>query len=99
MARYNKRNDKWQVIIELGRDERTNKRLRHTKDGFKTKKEAIAYATIKENELLNGLVPNNNKILLKDFITEWYDKHITKTMSINTISNYKSRIETHIIPF
>lgn len=99
MARYNKRNDKWQVIIELGRDERTNKRLRHTKDGFKTKKEAIAYATIKENELLNGLVPNNNKILLKDFITEWYEKHITKTMSINTISNYKSRIETHIIPY
>lgn len=99
MARYNKRNNKWQVIIELGKDERTNRRLRHTKDGFKTKREAITYATIKENDLLNGLIPNNNKTLLKEFITEWYEKHIVKTMSINTISNYKSRMEIHIIPY
>lgn len=99
MARIIERNDKYKVVIELGRDERTGKRIRHTKEGFKTKKEAKAYATVKENELLNGLVPINNKTLLKDFIKDWYNNHITKNMATNTISNYKARIETHIIPY
>lgn len=99
MARYYQRNNKWQVIIELGIDERTGKRLRHTKDGFKTKREALAYATVKENELLNGINPLSSKVLLKDFITDWYDNHISKTLAINTKNNYRSRIDTHIIPY
>lgn len=100
MARYNQRNGKWQVIIELGKDDRTGKRLRHTKDGFKTKKEAMAYATIKENELLNGVIPIKSKVLLKDFINNWYENHIcNNNFSINTITNYKAVINTHIIPY
>lgn len=99
MARYYQRSNKWQVVIELGIDERTGKRLRHTKDGFKTKREAIAYATQREIELLNGINPINSKVLLKDFIMDWYNNHISKTLALNTISNYKSRIETHIIPY
>ena len=99
MARYYQRSNKWQVVIELGIDERTGKRLRHTKDGFKTKREAITYATQKKIELLNGINPTNSKVLLKDFIMDWYNNHICKTLALNTISNYKSRIETHIIPY
>ena len=99
MARYYQRSNKWQVVIELGMDERTGKRLRHTKDGFKTKREAITYATQKKIELLNGINPTNSKVLLKDFIMDWYNNHICKTLALNTISNYKSRIETHIIPY
>lgn len=100
MSRINKRNGAYQVIIELGRDERTGRRLRYTKDGFKTKKEANAFAVTKENELLNNIIPNNSKILLKDFITDWYENHISKTnLALNTIVNYKARIDTHIIPY
>ena len=99
MARFNQRNNKWQVVIELGRDELTGKRLRHTKDGFKTKKEAQSYALIKENELLNGINHSSNKILLKDFIDDWFTNHVCKTLGINTIANYKSRINTHILPY
>lgn len=100
MARLNKRNGSYQVIIELGRDERTGRRLRYTKDGFKTKKEANTFAIAKENELLSNIAPNNNKALLKDFITDWYENHISKTnLALNTIANYKARIDTHIIPY
>lgn len=100
MARYNQRNGKWQVVIELGRDERTGKRLRHTKDGFKTKKEAAAYAITKENKLLTGVIPNNNKTPLKDFINEWYENHVcNNNLALNTVTNYKARINTHIIPY
>lgn len=99
MARFTQRNGKWQVIIELGRDERTGKRLRHTKDGFKTKKEAISFATAKENEVLNGISPLSSKVLLKDFLADWYTNHVSKTLAINTKNNYRSRIDTHILPY
>ncbi|WP_308779766.1 site-specific integrase [uncultured Clostridium sp.] len=99
MARITERNGKYKVILELGRDH-TGKRIRHTKEGFKTKKEARAYATIKENELLNNISPTSNKVLLKDFILQWYQNHICNSnLAINTITNYKVRIETHIIPY
>lgn len=99
MARITERNGKYKVIIELGKNSQ-GKRIRHTKEGFKTKKEARAYATIKENELLNGILPTNNKILLKDFILEWYANHICNSnLALNTLSDYKVRIETHIIPY
>lgn len=100
MARIVERNGKYKVIIELGRDERTNKRKRHTKEGFKTKKEAKAYAIMKENELLKGSIHSNSKIILKDFINEWYTNHICNSdLALNTITNYKARIDTHIIPY
>ncbi len=98
MARITERNGKYKVILELGRDH-TGKRIRHTKEGFKTKKEARAYATIKENELLNNISPTSNKILLKDFITNWYQNHILRSdLSLNTIASYRNKIEFHIIP-
>lgn len=99
MARITERNGKYKVIIELGRNAQ-GKRIRHTKEGFKTKREAKIYATIKENELLNNIIPSNNKIILKDFILEWYSNHICNSnLALNTLSNYKVRIETHIIPY
>lgn len=99
MARITERNGKYKVVIELGKNAQ-GKRIRHTKEGFKTKKDAKAYATIKENELLNGILPTNNKILLKDFILKWYSDYICNSnLALNTITNYKVRIETHIIPY
>lgn len=99
MARIIERNGKYKVIIELGKNPQ-GKRIRHTKEGFKTKKEAKTYATIKENELLNNIIPSNSKVTLKDFILEWYSNHICNSnLALNTLSNYKARIETHIIPY
>lgn len=99
MARFEEKNGKIKVIIELGRDERTGVRNRHTKSGFKTKREAKAYAALMESELLKGNSFNNSKVLLKDFIIEWYDRQIVGTLSINTVTNYGSRINQHIIPY
>lgn len=98
MARITERNGKYKVVIELGKDG-NGKRIRHTKEGFKTKKEARTYATVKENEMLNGMVPNNNKVLLKDFVTSWYQNYILNSnLSINTVSSYKYAFNVHILP-
>ena len=99
MARIVDRNGKYKVIIELGRDPKTGKRIRHTKEGFKTKKEAKTYATIKENELLSGTFSMSNKILLENFISEWYDRQIKDSYATNTVTGYNTRIKQHIIPY
>lgn len=91
-------NKKWEVTIDLGRNPSTGKRMRKFKSGFKTKKEATAYANSFSVDVENGLNVIDNKILLKDFIMSWYNDYKIKTLSLNTRSNYESRINTHIIP-
>lgn len=91
-------NKKWEVTIDLGRNPSTGKRMRKFKSGFKTKKEATAYANSFSVDVANGLNVIDNKILLKDFMKSWYDDHKIETLSINTRTNYESRMNTHIIP-
>ncbi len=99
MASYRKlSNGKWEVTIDLGRDPSTGKRMRKFKSGFKTKKEATAYANSLSVDICNGLNVIDNKILLKDFIMSWYTDYKIKTISLNTQTNYESRINNYIIP-
>jgi integrase len=57
--------------MDLGRDPATGKRIRKFKSGFKTKKEAIAFANSFSVDVANGLNVIDNKILLKDFMESW----------------------------
>lgn len=99
MSHYRKlKNNTWEVQIYLGRDPITNRQNRSTKSGFKSKKEAIKYAESLKVDIRNGLDVINNKILLKDFITNWYKDFKVNTLRINTQSNYQSAINNHIIP-
>lgn len=99
MASYQKRPNGWEVSVFLGRDPLTGKKLRKTKGGFKTKKEAQNYASQLNVDVQNGLNIVTNKILLKDFLTEWFNNHVVRNFSINTVTGYKTRIETHINPY
>lgn len=100
MASYRKlSNGKWEVTIDLGRNPSTGKRMRKFKGGFKTKKEAIAYANSFSVDIANGLNVIDNKILLKDFILSWYNDYKIKTISLNTRTGYENRINNYIIPY
>ncbi|NFO05304.1 hypothetical protein FDB23_14585 [Clostridium botulinum] len=99
MASYRQlKNKKWEVTIDLGRNPATGKRMRKFKSGFKTKKEATAYANSFSVDVANGLNVIDNKILLENFIKSWYDDYKVKTLSLNTRTNYESRINNYIIP-
>lgn len=99
MASYRKlSNGRWEATIDLGRNPSTGKRMRKFKGGFKTKKEAIAYVNSLSVDISNGLNVIDNKVLLKDFIMSWYNDYKVKTISINTQTNYESRINNYIIP-
>ncbi|MSR92276.1 site-specific integrase [Inconstantimicrobium porci] len=100
MASYRKlKNNKWEVTIDLGRDPLTGKRKRAYKSGFKTKKEAVAYANSFSVDVANGLNVIDSKVLLKDFINTWYNDYKSNTLSMNTKASYSSRINKFIIPY
>ena len=87
----------WKVAISLGYKDGKKQIVR--KQGFKTKKEAEAYATEILSQKNKGYIaPVNNNILFKDFILKWFNEYKEKTLSINTRTRYLSSINIHIIP-
>lgn len=92
ISKYN-----WSVSVSLGYE--NGKQNRTKKQGFKTKKDAEKWATDIVSKKHKGYVhTTESNILLKDFIEKWFNEYKINTISINTISNYKARINTHIIP-
>ena len=89
----------WQVVISLGNDPVTKKRIRVKKQGFKTKKEAEKFVNDYNTKVNNGfLLPKSKNILLKDFILDWFNNHKVLSIGINTRNHYISRINTYIVP-
>lgn len=92
-----KNNPNWKVYIPLGYID--GKKIGERKQGFKTKKEAEAYVTEVMNKKKKGYIaPTTNKTLFKEFILKWFNEYKINNISINTRTNYLSRINTHIIP-
>ncbi|WP_160687473.1 site-specific integrase [Clostridium sp. C2-6-12] len=92
LSKYN-----WKVDIPLGYE--NGKRKRVIKQGFKTKKDAEKFATETLAQKNRGYVASTeSNVLLKDFINKWFNEYKVNTISTNTITNYRSRIDTHIIP-
>lgn len=100
MASYNQLSrGNWQVIISLGYDPITKKRLKKKKQGFRTKKEAEKYASEYTTNINNGVLTTKSRdILLKDFILDWFNNHKVLSIGITTKNHYISRINTYIIP-
>lgn len=93
ISKYN-----WQVVVSLGYDEDGKKR-RIKKQGFKNKKEAEIFVTETQNKRNKGYIaPNNNNILFKDFILQWFNDFKSNTLGISTKNSYNSRINYHILP-
>ncbi|NMF06565.1 site-specific integrase [Clostridium beijerinckii] len=90
--------DNWKVTVSLGFDS-NGKRLKQRKQGFKRKKDAERWATEITSQKHKGYVaPTESNITLKEYINKWFNEYKVNTLSTNTIANYNSRIETHIIP-
>lgn len=93
LSKYN-----WKVTVSLGINS-DGKRIRERKQGFRTKKDAEKWSTEILNKKHKGYIaPIESNIKFKDFITKWFDEYKQHTISINTKTNYKSRINTHIVP-
>ncbi|WP_294378215.1 tyrosine-type recombinase/integrase [uncultured Clostridium sp.] len=88
----------WKATVCLGYNDNGKKNLAR-KQGFKTKKEAEKWAADIVNKKNKGFIsPTESNILFKDYINKWFDEYKSQNISINTKANYRSRIDTHIIP-
>ena len=93
LSKYN-----WKVTVSLGFNA-DGKRIRERKQGFRTKKDAEKWCTEMLNRKHKGYIaPKESNIKFKDFVIKWFDEYKQNTLSVNTRANYKSRINTHIIP-
>lgn len=87
----------WRATVSLGYT--NGKKNVERKQGFKTKKEAEAWVTEILSKRNKGFIaPSESNTLFKDYILKWFDEYKSKHISINTRTNYKSRIDTHIVP-
>lgn len=87
----------WKATVSLGYT--NGKKNIERKQGFKTKKEAEKWVTEILSKRNKGFIaPTESNTLFKDYILKWFDEYKSKHISINTKTNYKSRIDTHIIP-
>lgn len=93
-----KRNKTYTIIIDIGRD-LNGKRKQRWFGGYKTKREAenaLPQLLMKAQNC--ELVPNN-KITLKDCISDWFENRLkTENLSPTTIDGYKNIVNNHIIP-
>ncbi|NFE74702.1 site-specific integrase [Clostridium botulinum] len=92
LSKYN-----WKATVSLGYE--SGKQIKTRKQGFKTKKEAEKWVTEALNKKNKGYIaPTESNVSFKDYINKWFNDYKSKHIGINTRTNYKSRIDTHIIP-
>lgn len=92
LSKYN-----WKATVSLGYE--NGKQIKTRKQGFKSKKDAEKWVTETLSQKHKGYITvADSNILFKDYINKWFDEYKSKNISINTKTNYRSRIDTHIIP-
>ncbi len=91
-----KRGNKWSYTVDIGKDQ-TGKRKQKTKSGFDTKKEATKSMNELIYELNKGVWIEPKNIKLKEFSTDWIEKH-RHHLRDTTLEQYDSKIKKWIIP-
>ncbi|TCS80341.1 site-specific integrase [Tepidibacillus fermentans] len=93
-----KRGSKWVFVIDVGRDEKTGKRIRKWFSGFNTKKEAEKAMAQKIHELNMGTYVEPSKLTLGDYLYQWLENYAKVNTAPRTYEGYEMIIKKHIIP-
>lgn len=92
-----KRGTSWEYTVDIGKDPITNKRIRKSKSGFRTKKECEAAMNKLIVEIEQGDYVQQKEILLKDYLQNWL-KSVKPNIAGNTFAYYRRIAENEIIP-
>ena len=93
-----KRGDKYQYYFEVASVD--GKRKRKTKDGFKTKREALEAGTRALAEYNStGIVLEEKKISFADYLNnDWMNRYCKVNLKPSTIESYRKIIKNQIVP-
>jgi integrase len=92
-----KQGQMWLFKLDTGINPETGKRQTTTRRGFKTKKEAQAFAAKLEQEIANGILINNNNLTYSEVFNQWFSNH-SKTIKTSTEKSIESKFKKHILP-
>ena len=91
MARIYKKNNSYYFSFEAGRDERTGKRQRIVRGGFRTKKEAQQASAELEVKFNTGkVIAKPSDITLHDFMWEHWLEHHKNFIKLSTLKGIES---------
>lgn len=90
-----KRGKKYSIVIFMGTDENGKKKQKWM-SGFNTKKEAEKGLNRVLYEIDNNTFVNTDKILLRDYMNDWFENHVLNNLKKTTSDGYKNIIDKRI---
>jgi integrase len=100
MARIHRRAPgTWEVVLELGRDPQTGKRLRRTFTLQGTKKQAEVAAATQEAAIAGGTFVDPSKETVEAFLRRWLRDYVEPSLALRTQQRYREVVEYDIVPY
>lgn len=93
-----KRGSSWSIAVSLGKDPITGKRNQKTFSGYKTEKEAEKALAKIIYEYNSGMYVEPSKITLSEFLENWLEVRVQRTVRPSTFDSYSRAIKKRIIP-
>ncbi len=87
----------WEITLDLGRDER-GKRVRRFVTVKGNKKQAQRRLRELLTELDGGVVPSNERILMRDWLERWLTECVVGHLSQATEDRYRGIVKNHLQP-
>jgi integrase len=95
-----KRGQKWAVVIDVGRDPTTGKRVRRWHSGFATRREAERAARELLGRVENGtyVEPSQGRRTLAEYLLEEWLPAKRATVKPSTLSSYRLHVTAYVVP-
>lgn len=95
--RKNQNGYSWQVVVDVGgSSSSTRKRIYKTVNGNKKEAEKVLLNLL--NDLENGLLIDESRITLQQYLSTWLEEHVKSNLAPSTYDGYRVNIENHIKP-
>jgi len=88
----------WEIVIDVGRDPSTGKRLQHWETVRGTKRDAQQRLAELLVTIEQGSYIKPKRLTLGQWLEDWIDSYVTTNCSPRTVDSYRSEIRGHIIP-
>ncbi len=99
MARMHRRSKgSWEVILEVGRDPQTGKRVRRTFTVRGTKREAELAAAAQLSAVANNTFVDSSQDTVEQFLRRWLRDYVEPSLALRTQARYREIIEHDLVP-
>lgn len=100
MARMHRRSKgSWEVIVELGRDPQTGKRVRRALTVRGTKRDAELAAASQVSAVASNTFADSSKDTVEQFLRRWLSDYVDASLALRTRRRYREVIDHDLVPY